>query len=401
MVVEAAFSIGCSIMQNQFKYLGVQVRECMSRSKEWDGVLKKMESIRNKFFNGADLEDNKMTWIAWDKVLASKEIDGLGVSSFHALNRALILKWVWRFVSQDGSLWFRVIKALHGVLISLHSIHKYSNWCLIVRELRVLKDKGFDFISHCIKRVGDINNTFFWSDNWKGDVPFRDAFPRLFALETDKNVRVVNKLVAGVVSSFRRPVRGGREQQQWLDLASILETVSLSSVGDRWTCNLFGDGSFWVTDVRNYIDAIFLPSSSEVTRWVKSVPIKINIFAWRARRDCLPARANLIHRGVNVDSLLCGGIWSGSSGVRFLIGICGSLLSVLSPKLKSLLEGVFNVAWWSIWVFRNRVVFYGSTPSRSLIFDDIVDNSFHWSFYRCNRVFSWEDWYKNPHLISL
>nr|GEZ70011.1 RNA-directed DNA polymerase, eukaryota [Tanacetum cinerariifolium] len=63
----------------------------------------------------------------------------------------------------------------------------------------------------------------------------------------------------------------------------------------------------------------------------------------------------------------------------------------LKSKVKSLLEGVFNVAWWSIWVFRNRVVSYGSTPSRSLIFDDIVDNSFHWSFFRCNRMFSWED----------
>nr|GEV24524.1 RNA-directed DNA polymerase, eukaryota, reverse transcriptase zinc-binding domain protein [Tanacetum cinerariifolium] len=184
--------------------------------------------------------------------------------NFHALNHALILKWVWRFVSQDGSLWFRVIEALHGVSISSHSVHKSSNWCSIVRELRVLKDKGFDFISHCIKRVGDGNNTFFWSDIWKGEVPFRDAFPRLFALETDKNVSVADKLVAGVVSSFRRPVRGGREQQQWLDLASILATVSLSSVGDRWTCNLSGDGSFRVRDVRNYIDAIFLPSSFEV-----------------------------------------------------------------------------------------------------------------------------------------
>nr|GFC29178.1 RNA-directed DNA polymerase, eukaryota [Tanacetum cinerariifolium] len=53
------------------------------------GVLKKMESIRNKFFNGADLKDNKMTWIVWDKVLASKERGGLGVSSFHALNLLL------------------------------------------------------------------------------------------------------------------------------------------------------------------------------------------------------------------------------------------------------------------------------------------------------------------------
>nr|GFB39307.1 RNA-directed DNA polymerase, eukaryota [Tanacetum cinerariifolium] len=196
-----------------------------------------------------------------------------------------------------------------------------------------------------------------------------------------------------VLNALGIPVRGGREQQQWLDLASILTTASLSSVGDRWTCNLSGEGSFRVRDVRNYIDAIFLPSSSEVTRWVKSVPININIFAWRARRDCLPTRANLIHRGLMLirsyvrwwdlewqqwGSFFDWNLWFSTIGLK--------------SKVKSLLEGVFNVAWWSIWVFRNRVVFYGSTPSRSLIFDDIVANSFHWSFYRCNRVFSWEDW---------
>nr|GEX09070.1 RNA-directed DNA polymerase, eukaryota [Tanacetum cinerariifolium] len=45
---------------------------------------------------------------------ASKEKGGLGVSSFFALNRALIFKWVWRFRSQSNSQWSRVIKALHG-----------------------------------------------------------------------------------------------------------------------------------------------------------------------------------------------------------------------------------------------------------------------------------------------
>nr|GFC14650.1 RNA-directed DNA polymerase, eukaryota [Tanacetum cinerariifolium] len=68
------------------------------------GVLKALKSIRNRFFNGADQSDHKITWVAWDKVLASKKKGGLGVSSFFALNRALLLKWVWRFVSQDGSL---------------------------------------------------------------------------------------------------------------------------------------------------------------------------------------------------------------------------------------------------------------------------------------------------------
>nr|GFD01117.1 RNA-directed DNA polymerase, eukaryota, reverse transcriptase zinc-binding domain protein [Tanacetum cinerariifolium] len=37
------------------------------------GVLKALESIRNRFFNGADQSDHKITWVAWDKVLASKK----------------------------------------------------------------------------------------------------------------------------------------------------------------------------------------------------------------------------------------------------------------------------------------------------------------------------------------
>nr|GEX84117.1 RNA-directed DNA polymerase, eukaryota [Tanacetum cinerariifolium] len=316
------------------------------------------------------------------------------------------------------------------VLISSHSVHKSSNWCSIVRELRVLKDKGFDFSSHCIKRVGDGNNTFFWSCSIVRELRVLKDKGFDFISHCIKRVGDGNNTFFWSDTWKGETCSGGREQQQWLDLASILATVSLSSVGNQWKCNLSGDGSFRVRDVRNYINAIFLPSSSEVTRWVKSVPIKINIFAWRARRDCLPTRANLIHRGVNVDSALCPICLLEEEDVHHILFRCQLAQAVLrrvcrwwdlewlqwdsfsdwnlwfstihlKSKVKSLLEGVFNVAWWSIWVFRNRVVFYGSTPSRSLIFDDIVDNSFHWSFYRCNRMFSWEDWYKNPHLISL
>lgn len=39
----------------------------------------------------------------------------LGVGSFFALNRALLFKWIWRFRSSPGSLWVRIIKAIHRV----------------------------------------------------------------------------------------------------------------------------------------------------------------------------------------------------------------------------------------------------------------------------------------------
>nr|GEZ53282.1 RNA-directed DNA polymerase, eukaryota [Tanacetum cinerariifolium] len=56
------------------------------------GILNSMEAIRSKFFNGMEPSTNKITWAAWNKVLATKENGGLGVSSYHALNHALLLK---------------------------------------------------------------------------------------------------------------------------------------------------------------------------------------------------------------------------------------------------------------------------------------------------------------------
>ncbi|GKA67032.1 RNA-directed DNA polymerase, eukaryota [Tanacetum coccineum] len=148
VVQQVASSIGCSIMQKQFRYLGVTIGDRMSRNKAWEnvidklrsrlskwkvktlsiggrltllksvlgaspiysmsifkvprGVLKIMEAIRSRFFNGIGQGETKFTWIAWNKVLASKERGGLGVSSFFALNRALLLKWVWSWIGDSA-----------------------------------------------------------------------------------------------------------------------------------------------------------------------------------------------------------------------------------------------------------------------------------------------------------
>nr|GEW72796.1 RNA-directed DNA polymerase, eukaryota [Tanacetum cinerariifolium] len=101
------------------------------------------------------------------------------------------------------------------------------------------------------------------------------------------------------------PIRGGVEQQQRTDLALLMDSVSLSSSQDRWVCDLSSDGEFRVKEIRNYIYDMFLHVHPEPTRWVKYIPIKVNVFACRARRDCLPTRVQLIRRGVTLESTNC------------------------------------------------------------------------------------------------
>ncbi|PWA66513.1 RNA-directed DNA polymerase, eukaryota, Reverse transcriptase zinc-binding domain protein [Artemisia annua] len=177
--------------------------------------------------------------------------------------------------------------------------------------MQVLIPKGFNFTSHCKKRIGDGCNTRFWYDSWATDQPLCIKFPRIFALETVKDSTVASKLGSSSVDvSFRRLIRDGIERQQWSESSAVLDSVILSSSKDRWVCDLNGDGVFHVKDVRSILDNIFLPTVDVPTRWVKYIPIKINIFVWRARLDHLPTRNNLVRRGVVLDSDHCD-MWYG------------------------------------------------------------------------------------------
>ncbi|GKF31857.1 hypothetical protein Tco_0101655 [Tanacetum coccineum] len=173
-----------------------------------------METIRWKFFNGTQDDERKITWVKWTKVLTSKEQGGLGVSSFYALNRALLVTWVWRFLSRDNSLWARIIHAIHGLNGQELSASYTLTWSSIVKEINILKTQGIDIISHCKICVSNGRSTSFWNDLWIGDSCFRYKFPRLYALDINKECTVANKKVASFTSSFRREVREEAESLQ-------------------------------------------------------------------------------------------------------------------------------------------------------------------------------------------
>ncbi|GKA35003.1 hypothetical protein Tco_0721432 [Tanacetum coccineum] len=257
---QGASLIGCGVLHTPFNYLGVSVGNLMSRHSAWTSVIQKLRArLSNwkvktlsiggrltllKSVLGASPRIVKISWVAWDKTLASKKKGGLGISSFHALNRALLLKWVWRFISQDGSFWSKVISVIYGSSIG--------------------------------KELGYGQNTKFWRDVGT-DIPFRLLFPRLFALEVDKEASVASKM----------------DHPRWLILS--------------WFCDLNGDGVFRVRDVRISIDDLLLPSSGRPTRWVKFIPIKIQyLFMAETRaRIVFPLGVILLFVGVLMDSSLC------------------------------------------------------------------------------------------------
>lgn len=78
-------------------------------------IINNLERLRASFLWGADLDDCRMHWIREDMVLASRDVGGLGVGSLFAFNRALLLRWKWRFFHNQILLWFGVVNTLYGL----------------------------------------------------------------------------------------------------------------------------------------------------------------------------------------------------------------------------------------------------------------------------------------------
>nr|GEV64528.1 RNA-directed DNA polymerase, eukaryota [Tanacetum cinerariifolium] len=61
---------------------------------------------------------------------------------------------------------------------------------------------------------------------------------------------------------------------------------------------------FSVASVRKVTDDKSLPEVDSKTRWIKYVPIKVNVHAWKVKTDSLPTRFNVSRRGAKTSSHL-------------------------------------------------------------------------------------------------
>ncbi|GJR83314.1 RNA-directed DNA polymerase, eukaryota [Tanacetum coccineum] len=268
-----------------------------------------------------------------------------------------------------------------------------------------------------VNAVGNGEDNSFWDDHWLTDSPLKTMYPRLFLLELNKQANVAYKLRdSSLVASFRREPRGGIEEDQLRLLKDCLGQFILPQSKDRWVWNLDSAGEFSVKSARTFIDNYLLPKLEVPTRWIKVVPIKINIFAWKVCLDKLPTRLNLSLRRVEIPFVLyplCSIALESFSHLLFSCHLARQLMFKvarwwelehydlnsyedwlnwfnnirLSKRYKEILEGPCYVMWWVIWNFRNQVLFGSKQPHMELLFDDIVRLSFSWCSNRCNLNF--------------
>nr|GEX13621.1 RNA-directed DNA polymerase, eukaryota [Tanacetum cinerariifolium] len=91
-------------------------------------------------------------------------------------------------------------------------------------------------------------------------------------------------------------------------------------------------GELSVKSARRLIEDSHFSKKDAHTRWVKVVPIKINVFAWRVRLDKLPTRLNLSLRGIEISSIM--------------VPVCNSHLFFLCHVARLIWRKVLR--WWNL-----------------------------------------------------
>ncbi|GKC39471.1 hypothetical protein Tco_1051855 [Tanacetum coccineum] len=229
-------------------------------------------------------------------------------------------------------------------------------------KVKTLFIGGNDLLPFVRKKVGNGEYPIFWDDIWLDEMVLKHQYPRLYALESSKQINVAEKMSnTSLVFSYPRVSGGGVEEEQ---------------------------------QFRNLIDDSLLPKEDVPTRWVNVIPIKIIVFAWRVRLDKLPTRLNLSPEWIYLPSFVL--VTSQSSAhlffsrlfaCRLRIKACQLRIKVIrwyldidsydewllwfkntrfSKQMKDIFEGVCYVMWWLIWRFRNYFLFGDSQPRREL-----------------------------------
>ncbi|KAJ0628056.1 putative RNA-directed DNA polymerase [Helianthus annuus] len=278
-------------------------------------VLKTLEGIRRKFLWGGSNMMNKIRWVRWERIVASKDFGGLGIGSIKDLNLALLLKWWWRLKMEPNQIWASVVKAIHGSKRKIMTIpvkKSHTGVWKNIGEIETEFAKNNINISSCLRsEVGIGDRTMFWEDAWLGSEPLRLQYQEIYQLAKDKGV---------LVSECYKAFNGGRiwewawqrapatssEKKELDELNNRLVHYPIKVSSDIWYWKDEQQLTFTVKAVREALaQQMDLNTQASDFMWNKWASSKSNMFAWRAIDNKIPTAAALSERGMIVQNNRC------------------------------------------------------------------------------------------------
>ncbi|XP_035838182.1 uncharacterized protein LOC118485815 [Helianthus annuus] len=236
-------------------------------------------------------------------------------------------------------MWRKVVEWVHGgrgrwdFLPVNRSIK--GCWNMIVKEMERCSFKGNNIRTLIKVKVGNGADVQFWSDLWIGSTILKQRWLKMFALERCKSCSVAARIMRHnngwrFVPDWKRGLASVEELSEMQDLQFLLNNLTFSGSQDRWQWGDDGKDSFSMALVKNLIRDDNEVSRDHSMQWESWIPLKVNLFIWRAEMDRISTKLALTRRRIYIQDVSCSLCETMDEDVAHLFTGCGFSFGVWS-----------------------------------------------------------------------
>jgi hypothetical protein len=267
------------------------------------GILHKLDYYRSRFFWQGDSEKKKYRLVKWSIVCSPKDQGGLGVHDLEVKNSALLGKWLFKLLTEDGT-WQTILRRKYIGSKTLSQVVWKPGDSHFWAGLMATKNVFFRHGTFSIRNGAQIR---FWEDAWLDNAPLSEQYPALYRIARRQGDTIATVMATSPPNVTFRRVLLGQRLVAWNTLIQRLGDIHLSPEPDEFRWNLHVDGTFSVKSFYNAILLSDLPVDNNKKIWKMKIPLKIKIFGWYLRRGVILTKDNLVKRN-----------WHGSTRCVFL-----------------------------------------------------------------------------------
>ncbi|KAJ0442970.1 putative RNA-directed DNA polymerase [Helianthus annuus] len=395
------------------------------------GIIDQLERLRREFLWGITPEKRKLCGVAWENVMAPKELGGAGLGSLKDANLAMMAKWWWRFKTDPESLWRKVIWSIHHSERSWNMIPGRMSitgpWKQVFKISKDFEKVGINLIE-CFRAIpGAGDSVSFWKERWVDGGALQNKFPALFLLERVKNVSVAERVKVmdgGVLLNFgwSRQPETSAELAELQALSQLLFAAAVGDGADRWRWELDTSASFSVRSLKNHLQMARFSDLGNNFDWNNWIPSKVNFLAWRISLERLPTRVALARMNVGDGQVICKICEQHPEDIDHLFVSCDlaqqvwnyisawcKISSIYAFRAKDLLDwhkhvsgnskwrkliyAIMQVSLWVLWRGRNHLTFNNKEIILARMMEEIKRLSFLWIGNRSSiKGITWEEW---------
>lgn len=256
-------------------------------------VIRKLTAIAHNFFWGGKHDKKSMSYVAWDSVTTPKGMGGLGLRHLKEVNKALVMKTMWKLATGANMLWAHLMQAKYYPRGALWSTQRRTNCSKLWKQLMDLRSV---LINHICWKVGSGEQISLYSQPW---------FPGWTGLKAT-NKRQREATVASLLNPGMRSWNFAALQEVFgyngALLIATMETIrpSPNPTPDTLIFRYAKNGRFSVKKAYQLLRGLSGQISNKTFwdwLWKKSqLTQKLKLFIWRAVHGALPVRAVLAYR---------------------------------------------------------------------------------------------------------